>query len=148
MEPLWKFLLVALIAPIIGLMLSALAARVRFSAPRGLRLALDILFLLPLAIPGGSVGFFPLYDRFAFATPVIVIATDMLWALPVFYLCAIMGFRKVTHETIDAARLQGLGFCGIFCRLFLTPARLWLLLGIIIGFCRGALLAWVIKPNL
>jgi len=140
MEPLWISLLAAVISAFVASLIGALAARVRFSAQRGLRWALDILFLLPLAIPGivpvlvWDIIWHP-------STPAMITAGEALSALPVFYLCAIMGFRKVARETIDAAQLQGLGRCGIFWRVFLPVAWKWLLGGFAIGLWRGVCLA-------
>jgi len=152
MEPLWNLLLVALISAIVASMISALAARVRFSASRSLALALDIFFLLPLAIPGIMAFYPPILVCYIFAHPIepyaspeAMVATEMLWALPVFYLSAIMAFRKIPRETIDAARVQGLGACGIFCRVFLPPAWPWLLGGFLVGLSRGLLLALFTK---
>ena len=152
MEPLWKFLVVAVLSAIYASIISALAARVRFSAPRGLALALDIVCLLPLAVPGIVAFCLPSLVGHLFgrslelaASPERMVASEVMLALPVFYFSAIMGFRKVARETIDAARLQGLGPCGIFCRVFFPPAWPWLLGGFLVGLSRGVFLALYIK---
>lgn len=144
MEPLWISLLTVLIAAGVASLLSAIAARIRFSTSRGLGSVLDLIFLLPLAIPEIMAFFVPHFicdmlgtmPRNSAPTPVIII-TELFWTLPVFYLCAIMGFRKVSQELIDAARLQGLRSCGIFFRVFFPQGYPWLLGGFIIGLSRG-----------
>jgi len=147
MEPLWISLLVALIAALIASLISTLAARVRFSAKPGLRWALDILFLLPLAVPGIVTWCLTILVYGIFwhtpkphATPAMMIPAEVLWALPVFYLCAIMGFRKVSPESVDAARLQGMGRCGIFWRIWFPPALPWIATGLAAGLLRCTIL--------
>ena len=50
-----------------------------------------------------------------------------------------MGFRRVDRETIEAARLQGLGHCGIFWRVWFPVAWKWLTAGMLLGLIRSAL---------
>ncbi|MCX6966759.1 MAG: ABC transporter permease subunit [Verrucomicrobia bacterium] len=145
MEPLGISLLAAPFWAFVFLLISAMAARLRFSASRGLRTRLDILFLLPLAIPEFAVLCAPFLDLGP--GPSAILALDLIWAVPVFYLCAIMGFRKVSQETVDAARLQGLGQCGIFWRVFFPVAWPWLLASIGVVFIRGALLGGLLCYN-
>jgi molybdate transport system permease protein len=144
MTPLWNYLLTAVLAAFLALTISALAARVRFSAPRKAGLALDLLFLLPLAIPleilVSMVGF-PDGSMSELLAVTLLAVMEIICALPVFYLCAVMGFRRVDREAIDAARLQGLGRCGIFWRLFFPAAWPWLLGGLAVGLFRAAFLA-------
>jgi len=92
------------------------AARLRFCAPRWLRILLDILFLFPFLIP------WPLFN-----------------IISIQYLCGIMGLRKVQQEQLDVARLQGLGFCGCFWRVTFPAARFWLLAGLAVGWIQAAL---------
>ena len=134
MEPLWISLFAALISVLLSSLISALAARVRFSAKPGLRWALDILFLLPLVVPCVAVAIRlgNLFD------PLAIMVAESLPALPLFYFCALMGFRKVSHETVDAARLQGLGRCGIFWRVWFPPAWPWIGTGLALGLLRSA----------
>ena len=73
------------------------------------------------------------------------VVADVLMALPVFYLCAIMGFRQVRPEWIDVARLQGVGRCGIFWRVWFPVAWPWLVAGIAIGFLRAGSLIVLIN---
>ncbi len=114
-----ELLISAVITTVIALMVAAAAARARFSASRGLRLALDIVFLSPLVLPlqlikTGSCVFSDL---------------DALSMLPILYLCAIAGFRTVNRETLEAAKLQGMGRCGTFWRFFVPAGWKWLLVG-------------------
>jgi ABC-type proline/glycine betaine transport system permease subunit len=111
----------------IALLLSVIAARVRFSASRGLRWTLDIIFFLPLALPlhqfiGGSCHAF--------------FAADLYALLPVIYFCGIMGFRNVPRETLEAAKLQGMGRCGTFWRFFVPAGWKWLLGGVAVILAR------------
>jgi len=105
-------------------------------------MALDILFLLPLALPtiltaGATVTFGQRNDCTLMWPDLLA---DSIGALPLFYLCAVMGFRRIQREWTDAARLQGLGRCGIFWRVWFPPARLWLAAGLALGLLRVALL--------
>ena len=136
MEPIWISLLAALISALIASLISAVAARVRFSAKPGLRWALDILFFLPLAIPALLANVLSL----AGYSDSTLFWADAAFALPLFYLCAIMGIRRVDREAIDAARLQGCGWLGIFCRVFLPVAWPWLATGLMLGFVSSAVL--------
>ena len=152
MEPLWISLLAALVSAFVAFLISTLAVRVRFAGPRGLRTTLDLLFLMPLAVPAVVTFRVPLFVYGIIglapeAAPSGIVAMDLMWALPAFYLCAIMGFRKVSRETIDAARLQGLSRWGIFLRVFLLPAWPWLLGGFVIGLSRGVFLALLAKAT-
>jgi len=152
MKPIWISLLVVIISALIASVIGTLAARVRYSAQRGLGLALDILFLLPLAIPAVVAYLTPIFIYSIIgltpeAVPSMIVGMDMMWALPAFYLCAIWGFRKVAPGTIDAARIQGLGGCGIFWRVFFPPAWPWLLGGLMIGLSRGVFLALFTKAT-
>lgn len=121
MTPLWNSLQTASITVALAFLLATGAARVRFSASRGLRTTLDVLFLLMLVLPSWLISFFH------FGNIPTLMAAEML---PFFYFCAAMGFRHVNREAMDAARLQGLGQCGIFWRLFFPAAWPWLLGGL------------------
>ena len=142
MEPLWNSLLAAFVSVLIALTISALAARVRFSASPSLRWVLDILFLLPLAVPTLLANVLSL----AAYKNSMLFWIDSVFSLPLFYLCAIMGFRKIVRETIDAARLQGLGCCGIFWRVIFPPACPWLAAGLGLGLLRGLILLALLHP--
>jgi len=149
MEPLWISLLAAVISAFVASLIGALAARVRFSASSGLRWVLDILFLLPLVMPA-AIAYFFAYDfrvdmEGAFPTIPLVVFDNSIGALPIFYLSAIMGFRQVQQEWIDAARLQGYGLLGVFWRVFLPTARPWLAVGLALGFLRGAIFSLLIS---
>ena len=118
-------------------LIASAAARLRFSAPHRLRLAVDILFLLSLALPA------PLVVSTAIHCPDVSVE-DLFAAIPLFYLCALMGFRRVEAETVEAARLQGLGRCGIFWRVYFPAAWPWLTVGLALGcFRSGILLALI-----
>ncbi len=138
MDPLWISLLASLVSVLIALTISALAARVRFSASRGLRWTLDILFLLPLAFSPFTLA--NIAWRWFAHSQNIAFVMEGIATLPLVYLCAIMGFRKIVRETIDAARLQGLGCCGIFWRVIFPPAWPWLAAGLAIGLFRSLIL--------
>ncbi|MDD5349215.1 MAG: hypothetical protein PHQ12_03290 [Chthoniobacteraceae bacterium] len=116
MNPTWDILLINLAATVVLWAVATVAARIRFSASRGVRIALDVLFLLPLLYPSRVV------------------------LLLIFYFCAILGFQRVDRETIDAARLQGLRSCGIFWRVFFPVAWPWLIGGLVLGCARSAIL--------
>lgn len=130
-------LLSAAVITITATLIAAFAARVRFSASRGLRWALDILFLLPLALP----------SQFPIPIDQNIFLFEAFVTLPLLYLCAIMGFRNVRRETLDAARLQGMGPCGTFWRFFVPPARGWLLGGAALLLARMVVEAIVIVAN-
>jgi len=136
MITLWNDILAGTVATTMAILLAYGAARMRFSVPRGVRITMDALFLLPLALPS------PLVIKFAIRCPDFTVE-DIISALPVFYLCGLMGFRRVHYECIDAARLQGLGSCGIFWRIWFPAAWPWLAAGLILGWFRNALL-WAI----
>jgi len=136
MEPIWISLLAALISALIASLISAVAALVRFSAKPRLRWTLDILFLLPLAIPALLANVLCLVG-YKNST---LFWTDVIFALPLFYLCAIMGIRRVNREVIDAARLQGCGGLGIFRHVFLPVAWPWLAAGLALGLVRAGIL--------
>lgn len=128
MDPLAYFAATAIVW-----LIATAAARLRFSSPRGLRAVVDVLFLLPLALPSPFLvawtlgcSDFSLEDLFA--------------AIPLFYLCALMGFRRVEAETREAARLQGLGPCGRFWRVDFPVAWRWLAAGLALGCFRSSLL--------
>ena len=122
------------------------AAHARFStASSKVRAVLDVLFLLPLALPSAATAAHPLSLYLPFGSEAMLLAaTDSLSALPLFYLCAVMGFRRVDPETVDAARLQGLGRCGTFWRAWVPVAGPWLALGLGLGFLRSVCLALLI----
>ena len=128
MEPL-KLWLPFVLSLIFTSLIGVIAARIRFSASRQLRLTLDILFLLPLAIPDIVIWFYQIQG-------VTIMPTEVLWTLPVFYFLSVMKFRKIAPEMLDAVQLQGLGQCGIFWRVFFPLARLWILGGFAIGILR------------
>lgn len=138
MEPLWISLLAAVASVLIALTISALAAWVRFSAKPSLRWALDILFLLQLAFSPFTLVY--IACRWFAHSENIAFVMESIAALPLFYFCAILGFRKVAPETMDAARLQGLGRCGIFWRVFFPPAWPWLAAGLGLGLVRSLIL--------
>ena len=77
------------------------AARIRFSCPSWLRWTLDGLFLLML----------------------VVLPSDELFFILLFYAAALYGFSKVDRTVLDAARMQGMGVCGTFWRVFFPAAR-------------------------
>lgn len=137
MDPLW-ILLQTTIATLLVALISFSAARIRFSLPRTSRTALDILFLAPLALSPAALVYVAVC--FLGQSERIVIAEDAITAIPIFYLCAWMGFRRVQSLWIDAARLQGLGRCGIFWRVWFPPALPWLAAGLILGLLR----AWIL----
>ena len=137
MDPLRIFLQIT-IATGLAALVAFSAARLRFSLARIPRTALDILFLLPLAL-SPSLAIYITCSFLAQAEH-IAIGADSITAIPLFYLCAWMGFRRVDRETIDAARLQGLGRCGIFWRVWFPAAWPWLLGGFVIGLSRGIFL--------
>ncbi|MEI8233619.1 MAG: ABC transporter permease subunit [Verrucomicrobiota bacterium] len=144
MNLLWPSILLYLAAMLAAWALATLAARIRFSARRGLRVALDVLFLLPLAFPSATPGY-AIIIPFLFkpvSQSMLSVATgvECLFLLPIFYLCAVMGFRRVDRETIEAARLQGVGRCGIFWRVFGPVAWPWLVAGFALGWFRIAFL--------
>lgn len=117
---LWLNLIIsAVVSTAVVLLIATVAARVRFSASRGLRTILDVLFFLPLLCPLEFLG--------GTCRNILLIEAGAM--LPILYLCGILGFRKVDHETLDAARLQGLGTCGTFWRFFVPAAWQWLLGG-------------------
>ena len=102
---------------------SVTAARARFSSPRWLQWVLDVLFLLPMAVPlVGYVG-------------------HNLTLLPLFYFAAAYGFSKVDRTVLDAARMQGMGRCGTFWRVFFPAARGVLGVALLVGICR---IVWLI----
>ena len=137
MEPLWISLQNASLATTLAALAAFLAARIRFSLSRASRTVLDILFLLPLALsPYTLVN---AACRFWSHSPSIVFVIDNIAALPIFYLCAWMGFRNVDPETMDAARIQGLGHCGIFWRVWFPAAWPWLVSGFALGLLRYAI---------
>lgn len=136
MSPFWHALLFGAIVTTLAALLAFAAARLRFSVPRGIRTVLDFLFLLPLALPS------PLVINFGMQYTDLSIG-DIVFAVPVFYLCAVMGFRRVQPECVDAARLQGLGPCGIFWRVWFPAAWPWLAAALALGWFRNAIM-WVI----
>ena len=118
-------LISAVITTVIVLMVAAAAARARFSASRGVRLALDIVFLSPLVLPLELIRpSICLY--FGICT---LPNLDPVRMLPILYFCAIAGFRNVNSETLEAAKLQGMGRCGTFWRFFVPTGWKWLLGG-------------------
>ena len=120
MTELWIHLIISCIVSTALLTLIAVgAARLRFSATKGLRWLLDILFFSPLLVPA----------FFIHGTATNIVYGEAAIMLPILYLCGILGFRKVERETLDAARLQGLGTCGTFWRIFFPTACPWLLGG-------------------
>lgn len=131
----WNTLLTNAAATTAAALLAFAAARMRFSVPRGFRTALDILFLLPLALPSIAFGFIAAQEL-----RLLITIGDNVATLPLYYLCAWMGFRKVRLECIDAARLQGLGTCGIFWRVWFPVAWPWLAAGLALGILRSVLL--------
>jgi len=137
MEPLW-ISLHATITTLVATLVAFSAARIKFSLLRTPRTALDILFLLPLALSPSIM----MYVAFCFLAQStnIAIAMDSLTAIPLAYLCAGMGFRRVDREAIAAARLQGLGRCGIFWRVWFPAAWPWLAAGLALGLFRAWLL--------
>lgn len=119
-------LITAVIDTVIALLIAAAAARARFSATGVVRWVLDIIFLFPLLLPlrlfqTGSCVFSDL---------------DALATLPILYLCAVAGFRNVNRETLEAAKLQGMGRCGTFWRFFVPTGWKWLLGGAALLFIR------------
>ncbi|MEI6560890.1 MAG: hypothetical protein WCO68_02275 [Verrucomicrobiota bacterium] len=120
MQPPWIHLIIScVVSTVLLTFVAAGAARIRFSAPKGLRQVLDILFFSPLLVPA----------FFIHGTYMNIVYGEAAILLPILYLCGILGFRKVERETLDAARLQGLGMCGTFWRIFVPTAWLWLLGG-------------------
>jgi ABC-type Fe3+ transport system permease subunit len=119
-------LLSSLIATALLSLIAAAAARLRYSASKGLRIALDILFFLPLLVPIEWIS----------GTCRNIVLEEGGALLPFLYLCGILGFRSVERETIEAARLQGSGPCGIFWRVFWPGAWPWLLGGAAVLFTR------------
>lgn len=120
MPPTWLQLAPTIaIHTLVILAIATAAARIRFSASKTLRRVLDVLFLLPLALPMEFVG--GIYQNIT-----LIEAGAML---PILYLGAIVGFRSVKPEVLDAARLQGMGLCGTFWRFFIPSAKYWLLGG-------------------
>jgi len=131
MTELWLNLIIsAVVSTAFLLLIATIAARVRFSASRGLRTILDVLFFLPLLCPLEFLG----------GTCRNILVSEAGAMLPILYLCGILGFRKVERETLDAARLQGLGACGTFWRFFVPAAWKWLLGGAAVLLFR---LLWV-----
>lgn len=129
MTPIWiSLVLPALIKLAVAFAVATAAARVRYSASRGLRTTLDVIFLLPLVLPANLNLFCSCDTSIA----------EVIAVLPVLYVAAALGFRKVSREAIDAARLQGLGRCGTFWRLFFPAAWRWLLGGFLIVALRIA----------
>ncbi len=130
---LWlHFLIQVIIVAAVLFFIATAAARMRFSAPRGVRWGLDIVFLLPLALPLNLLAL----SSFVY---------EGIAVLPILYVCGIAGFRNVNRETLEAARLQGMGNCGAFWRLFVPAARFWLLGGMAIVVVRLLILYAVIK---
>jgi len=146
MNPLWIFwnaLLITCAIIALSFLLATGAALFRFSASKKRRAALDLLFLIPLALPpelacsyakyGLMLGF-PSWLASSCFHPSL--ALESIALLPILYFCAYMGFRRVSLESIDAARLQGLRCCGIFWRSFFPAAWPWLLAGLALSFFR------------
>ena len=126
------------IATLLVALISFSAARIRFSLSRTPRTVLDILFLAPLVLPPVLLIYSALHFLGQSQSERGVIAEDALTAIPIFYLCAWMGFRRVQSLWVDAARLQGLGSCGIFWRVWFPPARSWLAAGLVLGLLRAS----------
>ena len=137
MEPIWITPQASWIATLLAALVAFSAARIRFLLQKSPRTALDILFLLPLALPSLFVINLKIH------CPDLSVE-DTLSTLPLFYLCALMGFRKVSRETVDAARLQGFGHCGIFWHVWFPTAWLWLVCGLALGLFRNALLLTIL----
>lgn len=137
MSPFWNAILPGTIAITLAALVAFAAARLRFSVPRGVRIALDILFLLPLVLPCIALGFTAAQELRPLT---LIIMAESLVTLPLFYLCAAAGFRRVQSEWIDAARLQGLGRCGIFWRVWFPAAGPWLAAGFVLGLLKSALI--------
>ncbi|GEM_PF-5831840 len=137
-HPFWTNPLVYTFGPAaVTFLIATACARARFSAPRNLKLALDALVLLLLALPNvlasaPNLAYLAIFEQVAI--------------FPIFYVCAVIGFSKVDRETLDAVRLQGLGLCGSFWRIFFPAARGWILCGLGVAFLRQALNILVLKP--
>jgi len=136
MDPLWISLQTTIAALLVAL-ISFSAARIRFSLSRTPRTILDLLFLSPLLLSPVILVYVAIHFLGQSQSERVVIAEDAITAIPIFYLCAAMGFRRVQSLWIDAARLQGLGRCGIFWRVWFPPARSWLAAGLVLGLLRA-----------
>jgi len=106
-----------------GFVVSVAAARMRFFSLCGAQWVLDILFLLPLAIPYVALA-------------KIDLLTEYLFLLSLFYFAAVYGFSKVDRTVLDAARMHGMGVCGTFWRVFFPAARKFLCVAFLLGLCR------------
>lgn len=134
MSQLWIHQLVsAVITAVVAFLITTAAARLRFSGSRGTRWVLDILFFLPLVLP----------LQFIKAGSCVFSDFDAITMLPILYLCGIMGFHNVSRETLEAARLQGMGKCGTFWRFFVPAGWKWLLGGAAVLLVRVALAAFL-----
>lgn len=137
MDPLWNFFF-ATIATLVAALISFAAARLRFSLSPMARTLLDVLFLAPLVTPPSLLAW--LLFAVNIKNEIVLLAGDTLTAVPILYLCAWIGFRRVRQEWIDAARIQGDGPCGLFWHVWFPTARLWLLAGFVLALLR----AWVL----
>ncbi|MEO3947378.1 molybdate ABC transporter permease subunit [Gorillibacterium sp. CAU 1737] len=142
-------LLASLLVFVIGVSLAWLLRRRRFPG----KLALETLFMLPLALPPTVVGFLLLvllgrrgpvgrflervFDYSLLFTPGAAVIASVIVAFPLVYQSAKTGFEEIDPDLEAAARSIGASNWQLFTRVSLPLAWKPLVTGYILGFARG-----------
>ncbi|XHR29269.1 MAG: hypothetical protein ACFUZC_01640 [Chthoniobacteraceae bacterium] len=134
--------LTIVVSTLVLVAIAAAAARIRFSASCGVRWVLDVIFLLPLILPLQAIPVNSTSDMFR--NLMLIEAGNML---PILYLAAIAGFRNVSREVLESARLQGMGSCGTFWHFFVPAGREWLLGGAALVVIRLLVVTGILARN-
>ena len=152
LTPLWISLKTTVVATSLALVLGIVAARWRLKAPAWLARWIDVLLVLPLALPPTVIGFILLVTlgrhgwigaplaqleiSLVFSWPATVIAATVV-AFPLIYLTAGGAFRQIDREIYDSAKVLGASETSIFLHITLPLAWPGILSGALLGFTRA-----------
>ncbi|HCR36545.1 MAG TPA: molybdate ABC transporter permease subunit [Opitutae bacterium] len=150
--PLWISLKTAIAATVIAFVLGICAARWRWSRNHHVFDLLDMLILLPAALPSTVLGLL-LLSVLGRHTPIgallaeadlsivftwagnVVVATVV--AFPLMYQVTRAAFQQVDSELIDVARIFGLSEWHILCKVLIPLAWPGIAIGTILAFTRA-----------